>query len=84
MTPDPADVQVLVGGDVSKGEHHATAVDAAGETLLSRTVANDQAALEALLDAAGEYGTQREDVLATLEFATAAVQQRELPLTGSR
>jgi hypothetical protein len=57
MTPDPADVEVLVGGDVSKGEHHATAVDAAGQTLLSRTVANDQAALEALLDAAGEHGT---------------------------
>lgn len=57
MTADPADVEVLVGGDVSKGEHHATAVDAAGQTLLSRTVANDQAALEALLDAAGEHGT---------------------------
>ena len=33
------------------------AVDAAGETLLSQTVANDQAALEALLDAAGADGT---------------------------
>ncbi|PSO50178.1 MAG: hypothetical protein BRC31_07745 [Actinobacteria bacterium QS_5_72_10] len=27
---------------------------------------------------------EREDVLAALEFAAAAVQQRELPLTGSR
>jgi uncharacterized protein (DUF433 family) len=27
---------------------------------------------------------EREDVLATLEFAAAAVQQRELPLTESR
>ena len=57
MGADPADVDVLVGGDVGKTEHHATAVDTAGQPLLSRPVANAQAALEALLDAAGEHGT---------------------------
>lgn len=57
MGTDPAGVEVLVGLDVGKDEHHLTAVDLAGETRLSRPVANDQATLEALLDVAAEHGT---------------------------
>ena len=34
MGSHPADVDVLVGGDVGKTEHHATAIDLAGGTLV--------------------------------------------------
>ena len=56
MGPDPAEVEVLVGLDVGKTSHHATVIDAGGEVLFDRPVTNSQAALEALLDRATEYG----------------------------
>ena len=46
-----------VGLDVGKEEHFAEVLDDQGERLFARGVVNDQAALEALLDRAGEHGT---------------------------
>jgi transposase len=48
--------EAWVGLDVGKADHHATVVSAAGESLFERSVANDEAAIERLLDLAGEGG----------------------------
>jgi transposase len=53
----PAQVDVWVGLDVGKGEHFADVLDDDGERLFAQAVANDQAALEALLDRAAGHGT---------------------------
>ena len=45
----PGHGRVWVGVDVGKGAHHAAAVDGDGQVLWSRRVANDQAAIEALI-----------------------------------
>jgi transposase len=54
-TPD--EVDVWVGLDVGKEEHFADVLGDHGEALFSRSVANDEADLEALLTRAGEFGT---------------------------
>lgn len=54
-TPD--EVDVWVGLDVGKEEHFAEVLDRDGERIFARSVVNDQAALEMLLDRAGERGT---------------------------
>jgi len=53
----PEQVDVWVGLDVGKEEHFAEVLDTDGERIFARSVINDQAALEALLDRAGEHGT---------------------------
>lgn len=53
---DPTAVEVFVGLDVGKGEHHATVLDGDGNVVVARAVANDQAALEAILDEASAHG----------------------------
>ncbi|MGC8512093.1 MAG: IS110 family transposase [Acidimicrobiales bacterium] len=53
----PEQVNVWVGLDVGKEEHFAEVLDDDGERLFARSVINDQVALEALLDRAGEHGT---------------------------
>jgi len=53
----PEEVDVWVGLDVGKEEHFAEVLDNDGERLFARSTANDEAALEALLDRAGENGT---------------------------
>ena len=53
----PEQVDVWVGLDVGKEEHFAEVLDDDGERLFARSVINDQAALESLLDRAGEHGT---------------------------
>jgi transposase len=52
----PEEVDVWVGLDVGKEEHFAEVLDDGGERLFARSIANDEAALEALLDRAGENG----------------------------
>ncbi len=47
-----------LGLDVGKEEQFAEVLDDLGERLFSRAVANDQAAIEAVLDRAGQYGCQ--------------------------
>jgi hypothetical protein len=49
-------IEGWVGLDVGKAEHHATVVSGAGEPVFERSVANDEAAIEQLLDRAGEVG----------------------------
>jgi transposase len=53
----PEQVNVWVGLDVGKEDHFAEVLDEAGERIFGRGVANDEAALEALLDRAGKHGT---------------------------
>ncbi len=51
---DWAAVEVFVGVDVAKADHWACAVTAGGEEVFSRAVANDEAAIDAMIeDAAG-------------------------------
>jgi hypothetical protein len=52
----PEQVDVWVGLDVGKDEHFAEVLDNDGERIFARSVVNDQAALEALLDRASEHG----------------------------
>jgi transposase len=49
-------IEAWVGLDVGKQDHHATVVSTAGEPLFERSVSNDEAALEQLLERAGEGG----------------------------
>jgi len=53
-TPD--EVEVWIGLDVGKEEHFADVLDDEGESLFARSVANDQAALVALLEQAARHG----------------------------
>ena len=46
-----------IGLDVGKEEHFADVLDDDGEPLFARSVGNDEADLEALLDRAGGHGT---------------------------
>ncbi len=50
-------IEVLVGLDVGKGDHYATAVDRDGNELLGRSVGNEQSDIEALIDSALEIGS---------------------------
>jgi transposase len=50
-------VDVWIGLGVGKEDHFAEVLDDAGERIFARGVANDEAALEALLDRAGQHGT---------------------------
>jgi transposase len=54
-TPD--DVDVWIGLDVGKEDHFADVLDDDGESLFARSVANDEADLVALIEAAREQGT---------------------------
>jgi transposase len=49
-------VEVWIGLDVGKQDHHATALSQAGEQLFERGVRNDERAIERLLDRAAEHG----------------------------
>jgi transposase len=49
-------IEAWVGLDVGKAEHHASVLSAAGEPLFERSIANDEAQVERLLDRAGEVG----------------------------
>jgi transposase len=53
----PDEVDVWVGLDVGKEEHFADVLNDDGEALFARSIANDEADLEALLERAGGHGT---------------------------
>jgi transposase len=53
----PEQVDVWVGLDVGKEEHFAEVLDDTGERIFARSVVNDQAAVEAVLDRAAGHGT---------------------------
>jgi Transposase len=52
----PDQVDVWIGLNVGKQEHFADVLDDASERLFSRSVAYDQAAIEAVLDRAAGHG----------------------------
>jgi Transposase len=53
----PEQVDVRVGLDVGTEEHYAEVLDDRGERIFARSLVNDQADLEALLNRAAEHGT---------------------------
>ena len=52
----PKDLDVIVGLDVGKSEHHATLIATGGEVIATRSVRNEQSALEELLELAATHG----------------------------
>lgn len=50
------DVDVFVGVDVGKGEHHAVAIDRAGKRLFDRPLPNDEARLRDLIGGLKKHG----------------------------
>ena len=53
---DPATIEVFVGIDMAKGDHYAQAMHRDGRELFDGPVANDEAAIVALLEHAGGHG----------------------------
>ena len=53
----PDEVDVWIGLDVGKQEHFADVLDNDGEALFARSISNDEADLDDLLDRADEVGT---------------------------
>jgi transposase len=79
----PEDVDVWIGLDVGKEEHFADVLDDDGESLFARSLSNDEADLEALLDRAVGHGTpglviDQPGSIAQLAIAVAA--RREVPV----
>ncbi|MFJ5979294.1 IS110 family transposase, partial [Pseudarthrobacter oxydans] len=50
------DVEVFIGVDVGKGEHHAVALDRAGKRLLDRALPNDEARIREILAELEHHG----------------------------
>jgi transposase len=79
----PEQVDVWVGLDVGKEEHFAEVLDNDGERIFARSVVNDQGALEALLDRAGEHGTPGlviDQPGSIAQLALAVARAREVPV----
>ncbi len=51
------DVDVVVGVDVGKGEHHAVALDKSGKRLFDKALPNDEKKLRALITELKQHGT---------------------------
>ena len=51
------DVDVFVGVDVGKGEHHAVALDKSGKRLFDKALPNDEKKLRALITELKQHGT---------------------------
>ena len=54
---DGTDAEVFVGVDMAKTEHYAQVITTGGVELFDRPVGNDEAVIEAMLDAAGDHGS---------------------------
>ena len=83
----PEQVDVWIGLDVGKEDHFAEVLDDARERIFARGVANEEAALEALLDRAGQQGTvglviDQPGSIAQLTLAVAA--RRQVPVAYVR
>lgn len=52
----PEEVTVWIGLDVGKEEHFADVIDDNGDPLFARSISNDEADLDALLDQASQHG----------------------------
>lgn len=76
---DHTTIEVMVGIDMAKGDHFAQAITVAGEELFARSLANDQADIEAMIDTASEHGT-----VALVIDMTASVAQLLLAIAAER
>ena len=79
----PEQVDVWVGLDVGKEEHFAEVLDDGGERIFARSVVNDQAALEALLDRAATHGTAGlviDQPGSIAQLALAVARDRQVPV----
>jgi transposase len=79
----PEQVNVWVGLDVGKEEHFAEVLDDAGDRLFAKSVVNDQAALEALLERASGHGTVGlviDQPGSIAQLALAVAREREVPV----
>jgi len=81
--PAPEEVDVWVGLDVGKEEHFAEVLDDHGERLFSLSLANDQAALEALAERASLHGVPAlviDQPGSIAQLALAVAREREMPV----
>lgn len=78
------EVDVFVGLDVGKGEHHAVALDRAGKRLFDKPLPNDEFRLRAVLDQLAAHGTVLlvVDQPATIGALPVAVTQASGALVG--
>lgn len=76
---EPSEIGVFVGVDMAKTEHFAQATTTSGVELFARSVLNDQAAIEQLLDDAGTHG----DVALVIDM-TASTAQLLLTIAADR
>lgn len=77
-------VDVFVGVDVGKGEHHAVALTRAGKVVLDKALPNDEAKMRSVLQKLKTYGTVLVvvDQPATIGALPIAVAQAEEVLVG--
>ena len=79
----PSGVEVFVGIDVAKGDHHGCAVTAAGAEVLARGVRNDEASINQLIDDAVARGAVALVVDTTSSAAALLIEaaaRREVPV----
>lgn len=75
------EINAWIGLDVGKADHHATVIDAAGTVVFDRPVRNDQAAIERLLEDAGEQTALVIDQPGSIgALAVAVARQRGVPV----
>lgn len=77
-------VDVFIGVDVGKGEHHAVALDRAGKQLFDKALPNDEAKLRAMIGKLKQHGQVLfvVDQPATIGALPIAVAQAENVLVG--
>ncbi len=56
MIKNHAEVDVFLGVDVGKGEHHAVALDRAGRKLYDKALPNDEAKMQAVIEKLAKHG----------------------------
>jgi transposase len=70
------EIQVWIGLDVGKADHHASVIDTAGEIRFDRPVCNSEDAIERLLDDAGERSALVIDQPGSIGMLAVAVARR--------
>jgi septum formation inhibitor-activating ATPase MinD len=77
-------VDVFVGVDVGKGEHHAVGLNRAGKVVLDKALPNDEAKMRSVLQKLKQHGTVLVvvDQPATIGALPIAVAQAEGVLVG--
>ncbi len=75
------EIQVWIGLDVGKADHHATVIDAAGQVRFDRPVRNSEEAIERLLDDAGQDAALVIDQPGSIgTLAVAVARRRWIPV----